>query len=951
MAIFEAHGRFVAKHWLLWIVVPLVLVALLAASIKDLQVETDPESLWVPPGSRPLREEAIFNREFAPFYRVQQVVVTPAVNKTDSLLKPEYIKDLLQLSLDINAIQADIEMYSEDGKPYTDVFNYTALCNRPVPGQGCLVQNVLEYWQMDPAKILKAASTPDGILKQVQKCTVNTVDAACLSSSGIPTFANTVLGSVKYDSGNNIVSVGALVVTYLFNNYPSQQAMSEAWEDKFIDLCKQGPDRYRNLKLAFSAQESVEKELDRENNADVTTIVISYVVMFVYISFSLGKLHAVKSEVLLALSSIVLVLCSVAASVGFCSLIEVKATLIISEVIPFLVLAIGVDNLFILVNKYQDLSSSRPDDSVVDLIGSSVGRCGASITLAAMSESLAFFLGALTDMPAVRAFALFAGCAVLANYFLQMTLLVAVLTLDARRQKASRVDVVPCFMVNKETCSSRIFQGGFVKEVMKRVIAPVVLNGVFRVVLVVLFLGFLCFSIAMSPEVDVGLDQRVALPRDSYLQDYFNALDDYLQVGSPFYIVINGEEQHVDVNDHTFLQKVCSIPTFGCQKNSLSDRVSNTPYVAPGVSSWVDDFLSYAYCMYSANEPQWLDDMNMPKGDNVTRWLHDFLAVPCGDTDRPCAAYCGAPYLGDFLFGKPLDSDPRSAPVIASRLRGYHVPCRSQTEYINALKQMYDTCDAAKEDLGLPIFPYSIFYSFFYQYTYIISVLVDTALIAGGAIFVVLLLLIGSIQASFLVLLCVGSMYMDMLGVMYLWGVSINAVSVVNLCVSIGLCVEFCIHVAHSFVHSHGSRVDRAKKALISMGSNVFSGIAMTKLCGVVVLAFASSEIFTVYYFRMYLAIVILGTAHGLFLLPILLSVLGPPSLDSSSEGSSGKLGGTGPGMVEGRGRSGGSSGSGWSETVPLYGAMTPPSSHSYMDHRDQSVNYPPPHTGIKFKM
>ena len=29
------------------------------------------------------------------------------------------------------------------------------------------------------------------------------------------------------------------------------------------------------------------------------------------------------------------------------------------------------------------------------------------------------------------------------------------------------------------------------------------------------------------------------------------------------------------------------------------------------------------------------------QGDNVTRWLHDFLAVPCGDTDRPCAAYCG----------------------------------------------------------------------------------------------------------------------------------------------------------------------------------------------------------------------------------------------------------------------------------------------------------------------
>lgn len=125
-----------------------------------------------------------------------------------------------------------------------------------------------------------------------------------------------------------------------------------------------------------------------------------------------------------------------------------------TQVIPFLVLAIGVDNLFILVNKYQDLSSSRPDDSVVDLIGSSVGRCGASITLAAMSESLAFFLGALTDMPAVRAFALFAGCAVLANYFLQMTLLVAVLTLDARRQKVCLYSVYAsmCFRVYTFIC-------------------------------------------------------------------------------------------------------------------------------------------------------------------------------------------------------------------------------------------------------------------------------------------------------------------------------------------------------------------------------------------------------------------------------------------------------------------------------------------------------------------
>ena len=47
-------------------------------------------------------------------------------------------------------------------------------------------------------------------------------------------------------------------------------------------------------------------------------------------------------------------------------------------------------------------------------------------------------------------------------------------------------------------------------------------------------------------------------------------------------------------------------------------------------------------------------------------------------------------------------------------------------------------------------------------------------------------------------------------------------------------------------------------------------------LAGVSVLAFAQTQIFRVYYFQMYLALVVLGAAHGLLLLPVLLSVLGP---------------------------------------------------------------------------
>ncbi|KAI8010038.1 NPC intracellular cholesterol transporter 1 [Camellia lanceoleosa] len=176
-------------------------------------------------------------------------------------------------------------------------------------------------------------------------------------------------------------------------------------------------------------------------------------------------------------------------------------------------------------------------------ISNALVEVGPSITLASLSEVLAFAVGSFISMPACRVFSMFAALAVLLDFLLQVTAFVALIVFDISRAEDNRVDCFPCLKVPSSSVESVEVVGnrrspGLLARYMEEVHARVLsLCGV-KVVVIAVFTTFALASIALCTRIEPGLEQQIALPQDSYLQGYFNDVSEYLRIGPPLYFVV-----------------------------------------------------------------------------------------------------------------------------------------------------------------------------------------------------------------------------------------------------------------------------------------------------------------------------------------------------------------------------------------------------------------------------
>jgi Niemann-Pick C1 protein len=347
----------------------------------------------------------------------------------------------------------------------------------------------------------------------------------------------------------------------------------------------------------------------------------------------------------------------------------------------------------------------------------------------------------------------------------------------------------------------------------------------------------------------------LALPSESYLVPYFDSVDTYLDVGPPVYFV----SHDIDVTTRVSQQHLCGRFTT-CDDFSIANVLEaerkrpESSFIAEPSASWIDDFFNFLdpakedccrvrkadpsiFCntrdpvrlcqpCYLNKDPAWNITMDgFPEGGEFMRYLQHWLNSP---TTEAC------PLAGKASFGTALSITPDGNLLQASHFRTFHSPLKNQTDFINAFEAAHRIADDISQRTGARVFPYSLFYVYFDQYAHIIAITQEVLGLGLASVLLVTALMLGSWRTGTIVTGVVALTVVAVMGVMAVWGISLNAISLVNLVISLGIAVEFCAHVARAFMsvgsglpvdHPAGQkeRDERMWTALVDVGPSVSS--------------------------------------------------------------------------------------------------------------------------------
>lgn len=405
--------------------------------------------------------------------------------------------------------------------------------------------------------------------------------------------------------------------------------------------------------IYYAAEVSADDEFVAASNLDIVfkAGIAGFLFMFVYVVIGLNHwkldyrfFHSSKIGV--GFMGVACILMAVGGTLGIFAWTGVKLQIVTLVVMPVVVLAIGTGNIFLILHavdlKQEELKMEQRSlfvgledndfgihEITCVLLCEATGYIGPSMIATCVCECCIVAFAAYSTMPAAQWLAGSLVLGLAASFALQMTLFLAIVALDKRRELSGTYDVICCKRASfarrprlseDETTAATensSFPGSTISlpdlNLMNRCVAGyihVLLKKVSKVLVLLVFAACTLAAIVSIEAMDRGLSPNSFIPTNSYLHAYYRAVDenDLSTKEFPAYFVVeagygsNPTGFNDLANDAEAQCKLCSSKEF-CDDLSIPNILSalvaagesNVTFFKDGtvVGSWLDDFWSF----------------------------------------------------------------------------------------------------------------------------------------------------------------------------------------------------------------------------------------------------------------------------------------------------------------------------------------------------------------------
>ncbi|VDI80305.1 Hypothetical predicted protein [Mytilus galloprovincialis] len=818
--LFERYGRFIARHPWKIVIIVCIINAGSGIGIMELKQESGIDQ-YVPTGTTAKKDQTMVNTLFtintSVNFNIQSLSdlgqygeVIIEMKNGGSILNYSNWKHLKDLYAFINNISIEDTSGS--------ILLYPDLCARA--DSKCVVGGSFVFEH----KFILDLNT--------SKITYPTYNV----STGHTILLDKFIGDVKTEGG--FIS-HASSIKFRFNLQGESFDLSRKWEEKFVERMSSFSNAYITVK--YSHSDSLSEELSKNISGDISVFSVTFTLMIVFACFALMGTNCVDNRYFLGLAGVLSTCLAILAAFGVVSLCGAKLVDIVG-IMPFLILGIGVDDMFILLSC---LAATNCNEDVEIRIGKALKSGGTAITITSLTDIIAFCAGAASVFPSVRYFSWYTGCAVLFCYLNYVTLYIGIMTINEQRVSKKLHWFTCCNTISKESLeaegkskawimccggaprTTREEVEGPVEKYPKLLIKKIVSNTPAKVIITLLFVVYLALSSWRASRFREDLDLRNLVSEDSYYHKFYDTNINHFSQG--FFVSFNVRLE-IDYRSEFIVENIDSV----LKKAKEDEEIFNHFQLY-----WLDSYIK---------SPQF-DNTTLT---NFTLGLRKFLNTTYGTI-----------FINDILIN--------GNSIIASR---FHIHSRSLIKSSDQASLMIRLRNIAKSS-PLPIFVFSPNFIFYEQYVQIVPQTIQTLAIAVFVVFLVTAVFMPLPVLILLVTISVSMIMLGVIGLMEIWGLTLSSVTMIHIVMCVGFSVDFSAHICHAFAHVTGENKDaRISTALDLAGGPILNG-ALSSVIGIVVLAFSKSYIFFSF-FKVMFIVVVVGAMHAIFLLPVLLSWIGP---------------------------------------------------------------------------